>query len=98
MPDCTERKKRNDQDRAFLHDLATPIALMKYSISKLEAELAMLRAEGKDHVKVDLAFSRAKDALAKMEIIHGSQKLVVYDRELEDGGDPLESSQSRRPK
>jgi hypothetical protein len=97
MPDHTEKMKRNAHDRTVLHDLATPIAILKYSISKLEAEIAQLRAEGKDHLKVDLVFSRAKDALAKLELIHGNQKLVVYDRELEDGGDPLESSQNRRP-
>jgi hypothetical protein len=97
MPDHTERMKRNAHDRTFLHDLATPIALLKYSISKLEAEIALIHTDGKDHLRVDLAFSRAKDALAKMENIHGNQKLVVYDREFEDGGDPLESSQNRRP-
>lgn len=96
MSDRTERAKRNVEDRLFLHELATPIALLKYSISKLESEVKLHRIEGTDPLKVELAISRSKDALARMELIHGSYKLVVYDREIEDGGDPLESSRNRR--
>lgn len=102
MSDRVERKKRNAEDRTFLHAFATPMALLKYSIAKLEAEAALLHSDAPQgsgfeaELKCQLAISRAKDAVAKMEQIHGDFKLAIYDREIQDGDDPLEFSQNRR--
>ncbi len=98
MSDRENKRKRNLEDRSFLHALATPMAILKYSISKLEAE-SVVAGQARDSeavLKYELMLSRVKDALAKMERIHGDFKMVVYDREIQDGGDPLEVSPNRQ--
>lgn len=98
MSDREIKRKRNSEDRSFLHALSTPMAILKYSISKLEAE-SVIAGQARDSeavLKYELMLSRVKDALAKMERIHGDFKMVVYDREIQDGRDPLDAGQNRR--
>lgn len=95
LSDLNESKRRNGEDRAFLHDLSTPLAILKHSVAKFEAE-SRASGDADSDLKRELILSRMKDAVAKMERIHGDFKMVVYDREMNDGGDPLDKGLNRR--
>ncbi len=81
------------------------MAILKYAMISLEKRLRaspdLLRQpmSEEETLRFESLLTRAKDAMTRMEQTHGDFKLVVYEREIEDGHEPLHEVQEvpRRP-
>lgn len=92
--DCSQANAdRNAEDRKFLHEFASPLAVLKYSLRKIQSGVSDL--EGDEKLQAELVFARAADAIQKLERLHADFKVTVYEREIEDGQEPLEGISDR---
>lgn len=92
--DCSQANAdRNAEDRKFLHEFASPLAVLKYSLRKIQSGVSDL--EGDEKLQAELVFARAADAIQKLERLHADFKVTVYEREIEDGQEPLDGISDR---
>jgi hypothetical protein len=64
-------------DRKFLHDLATPIAIAKAAIKKVQAEVSVPNPQD---IKIDLIKDRLDKALVsleKIELMHSDFRMQI---------------------
>ena len=85
--------QRNQEDRQFLHSFANCMAVLKYALLAAEKRMAhpdQNQTPASDEaLRLATLFTRATDAMNRMERTHADFKLVVYSREIEDGNEPL---------
>lgn len=88
-----EFASRNAVDRKFLHEFANPMAVLKYSLKKMKSTLGEI--DENRQLEVEMLFARAADAIQKLENLHADFKVVVYEREIDDGQEPLDGISRR---
>ena len=73
---------RNAEDRKFLHDLATPLTVVKQLVKRTLAELLEPSAAGTLEKQID-RMQRTMKAIEQMETLHADQKAKISTREAE---------------
>lgn len=81
-----EKLSRNKQDRVFLHDIATPLTILKLSISKLSQTLASpdCKLTAEERANTDKLIQRALNSVKKIEELHANHRALISVRESED--------------
>ncbi len=79
---------RTKQDRAFLHDLATPMTIFKLTVTKIAQKLTGPESKLSDEDKAfyDKLLQRALNSAKKLEEFHANHRAVLAAREVEDAG------------
>lgn len=80
------KRRRNLEDRIFLHDIATPLTIVRLTTKRIHAILDGTAAERDKPRGLEL-LKRLEDALEKMENIHADFKSAVHQRESDDERD-----------
>jgi hypothetical protein len=70
--------KFNNENRKFLHDIATPITVLKLMIKSISNSLSQDQLEKNDKLKN--AIQRAQSAIAKIEELHANYKAEISAR------------------
>ncbi len=78
-----DKKSHNKQNREFLHDIATPMTILRLSLKRLSA-IQDGTAPAEDIAKQPEIFKRAMTAMQKLEDLHANFKLVLHARETEE--------------
>ncbi len=74
------------QNREFLHDIATPMTIMRLSLKRLEIILEAATTP-EDIQKKQEIFKRFSGALEKLEELHANFKVVLHNRTEDDSSD-----------
>lgn len=70
----------NQEDRKFLHDLATPLTVLRMVVTTLTKELSGEKPSRGTAGHVEL-LKKAIGALEKAEALHADQKSKIHERE-----------------
>jgi len=79
-----EREKQSLENRSFLHDLATPLTVMRILTKRLRAlkqESAKATDSGTDPAHEAELLRRLEESLEKVEALHAQFKAVLHERE-----------------
>lgn len=74
---------RNKEDRNFLHEIAGPMTIIRYTLRKLHANFQDENG-GHSSEECKRLLAKALEALRKIEDLHANKKMQVSERELED--------------